>query len=396
MEMRAFARTSGFLVCAAVCAALTLFVSGHLVGWSPGRYALAKTYTSVSDYAGVNVDHSSFRNLARFEPGLRSILSADVLLYGSSKGLFGYRAKLLNEIFSGRAKFYNASVAYGESLPFLAQIIAQNGIHDRIVIADVTDVASQFAMSAPGVEAMDMSAVESATRAVITNGRYQGDLLLSSRVPAVTLDKNGFVAAERLMPYEARDPYTGDDDTSVPGEETYPIVLGELDMDIDPFGGLRDRLLPFLRCRNISIIAVAIPFSAPPGGPNQFDPSFTEKSAEKLGFRYVPIPYHGLYTRDWIHLTYESSFVLTRQLAEGISFFGDAFKETIDRNRGRQKNGARKCDMPGITSAVKLVATEPDSYIISFHGNRFVVPRDAKIDWDNPRLGDIPGIVKAP
>ena len=52
--------------------------------------------------------------------------------------------------------------------------------------------------------------------------------------------------------------------------------------------------------------------------------------------------------------------------------------------------------MPGITSSVKLIRADPNSYVISFHGNRFVVPRDAKIDWDNPRLGDIPGIVKAP
>ena len=52
--------------------------------------------------------------------------------------------------------------------------------------------------------------------------------------------------------------------------------------------------------------------------------------------------------------------------------------------------------MPGITSSVKLIRADPNSYVISFHGNRFVVPRDANIDWDNPRLGDIPGIVNAP
>ena len=171
----------GFLLCAVTCSAITLFASDYLIGPSPGRYALAPIYTSVADYVGVNVDHSSFRNLARIEPGIRSILSSDVLLYGSSKGLLGLRARLLNDIFGKRAKFYNASVAYGEAFPFLAQIIAQNGIHDRIVIADLTDIASQFAMSPPAIEAMDMGAMESATRAIITNARYQGDLLLSSR-----------------------------------------------------------------------------------------------------------------------------------------------------------------------------------------------------------------------
>ena len=178
--MHAFVRISGFLLAAAVGALVALFVSDHVIGLSPGRDELAKVDTFIADYAGVSADHASFRNIARFEPGIRSILSSDVLLYGSSKGMLGLRAKLLNEYFGARAKFYNISVAYGAGLPFLAQIIAQNGIHDRIVVADLTDVASQFQMSAPAIEAMDMGDTKSAIRAILVNGRYQGDLLLSS------------------------------------------------------------------------------------------------------------------------------------------------------------------------------------------------------------------------
>ena len=394
--MRESAKVFGFLFSAAMCSVITLSASDYLIGPSPGRYALAPIYTSVADYVGVNVDHSSFRNLAHIEPGIRSILSSDVLLYGSSKGLLGLRARLLNDIFDKRAKFYNTSVAYGEALPFLAQIIAQNGIHDRIVVADVTDVASQFAMSPPAIEAMDMGTMKSATRAVISNARYQGDLLLSSDLPAVTLGKEGFGVEGRLMPYEVRDPDTGDDEASAPGGDAHPIVLGDLDMELGPYGGLRDRVLPFLRCRNITIIAIAIPFSAAPGNPNQFDPTFTEKAAKELGFTYLAIPYQGLYTRDWVHLSYKSSFELTRRLADALSSLGDKFGDTIARNRESQKHGARNCNMPGITSAVKLISTDPNSYVISFHGNRFVIPNDAKIDWDNPRLRAVPGIVRAP
>ena len=395
--MRASAKMLGFLSCAVTCSVMTLFASDYLVGPSPGRDALAPIYTSVADYVGVNVDHSSFRNLARIEPGIRAILSSDVLLYGSSKGLLGLRARLLNDIFGQRAKFYNASVAYGEAFPFLAQIVAQNGIHDRIVIADLTDIASQFTMSQPAIEATDMGTMESATRAVISNARYQGDLLLSSPLPAVTLGKEGFGIEGRLMPYEVRDPNTGDDEGSAPGGDAYPIVLGDLGGAVfGPFGGLRDRVIPFLRCRNITIIAIAIPFSAAPGAPNQFDPAFTKRTAEERGLRYLPIPYEGLYTRDWVHLNYKSSFEFTRRLADALSSLGDKFEDTIARNRESQKHGTRQCNMPGITSSVKLIRTDPNTYVISFHGNRFVVPRDAKIDWDNPRLGDIPGIVKAP
>ena len=115
-----------------------------------------------------------------------------------------------------------------------------------------------------------------------------------------------------------------------------------------------------------------------------------------MGFGYLPISYEGLYTRDWVHLNYESSFELTRRLADALSSLGDKFEDTIARNRQSQKRGTRQCNMPGITSSVKLIRADPNSYVISFHGNRFVVPRDAKIDWDNPRLGDIPEIVKAP
>ncbi len=71
-------------------------------------------------------------------------------------------------------------------------------------------------------------------------------------------------------------------------------------------------------------------------------------------------------------------------------------ENTIARNRESQKHGARKCNMPGITSAVKLIRTNPNSYVISFHGNRFVIPNGGKIDWDNPRLRAVPGIVRAP
>ena len=60
---------SGFLLCAAAGALVTLFVSDNVIGASPGRYELAKIYTFIADYAGVSADHSSFRNLARFEPG---------------------------------------------------------------------------------------------------------------------------------------------------------------------------------------------------------------------------------------------------------------------------------------------------------------------------------------
>ena len=302
----------------------------------------------------------------------------------------------MNEHFRGRAKFYNVSVAYGAGLPFLAQIIAQNGIHDRIVVADLTDVASQFGMSPPAIEAMDMGTMESVTRAILVNGRYQGDLLLSSAMPAVTLGSEGFTAGGRLRPYQARDPDTGDDDSSVPGEAKHPILLGELDMDLGPYGGLRDRLVPFLRCRNISIIAIAIPFSGLPGNPNQFDPAFTKKAAEQAGFRYLKIPYQGIYTRDWVHLSYEFSFELSRRLGDALASLGDEFQNTIAGNRERQKNSTPYCLMPGITSTAKLIETGPNSYVISFHRHRFVVPNDIKIDWDNPDLRDVPGIVETP
>ena len=393
--MHAFARISGFLLAAAAGVLVALFVSNHVIGSSRGRYELAKIDTFIADYAGVSADHSSFRNIARFEPGIRSILSSDVLLYGSSKGLLGLRAKLLNEYFGARAKFYNISVAYGAGLPFLAQIIAQNGIHDRIVVADLTDVASQFQMSAPAIEAMDIGATESAIRAILVNGRYQGDLLLSSRLPAVTLDKDGFAADERLRPYQAREPDTGDDDSSAPGDEEHPIVLGKLDMDLGPFGGLLDRLVPFLRCRNISVIAIAIPFSAPPGATNQFDPEFTKKSSKQAGFKYLPIPYDGLYTRDWVHLSYESSFELSRRLANALSSLGDEFRDVVARNREKQGADTPKCEMPGITTAVKLIETDPGSYVVSFHDHRFVIPSDVKIDWDHPVLSKVKGIIEA-
>ena len=335
--MHAFVRISGFLLAAAAGVLVALFVSNHVIGSSPGRYELAKIDTFIADYAGVSADHASFRNVARFEPGIRSILSSDVLLYGSSKGLLGLRAKLLNEYFGGRAKFYNISVAYGAGLPFLAQIIAQNGIHDRIVVADLTDVASQFQMSPPAIEAMDLGMMESATRAILVNSRYQGDLLLSSAMPAVTVDDKGFAIGGRLRPYQARDPDTGDDDSSAPGEDKHPIVLGELDMDLGPFGGLLDRLVPFLRCRNISVIAIAIPFSAPPGEANQFDPEFTKKGSKQAGFKYLPIPYDGLYTRDWVHLSYEFEFRVEPPVGQRAFVAG----RRVSRCSGAQQAEAR-------------------------------------------------------
>ena len=91
-----------------------------------------------------------------------------------------------------------------------------------------------------------------------------------------------------------------------------------------------------------------------------------------------------------------SSFELTRRLANAITSLGDEFRDTIARNRKKQKEGAPKCDMPGITSAVKLIRTDPASYVISFHDNRFVIPGDVKIDWDHPVLSKIKDIVEAP
>ena len=393
--MRIILPTFGYLLCAVAGCFLTLLSSNYIVGSSFGRYGPAKVFTAVADYAGLNADHSSLRNAAQFEPVVRSVLSSDVLLYGSSKGLFGLRAQILNDYFGGEAKFYNISQGYGEGLPFLAQIIAENGIHDRIVVADLTDVASQFDMSPAAIDALDMGVMESLTRAILVNSRYQVDLVLSAAIPAISVDRNGFSIGDRLRPYEVRDPGTGDDDGSEPGDENYPIVLGHLSGNFGAYGGLLDRLVPFLRCRNISVIAIAIPFSAAPGDWNQFDPEFTRKSAERAGFRFLPIPYEGLYTRDWIHLTYESSFELSRRLADTLSALGSDLKDTVDRNRMKQSNSAAKCDTPGITTPVKLIKTEPHTYTVSFHDHRFVIPNGAEIDWRRPVFSRIKGVTEA-
>jgi hypothetical protein len=394
--MRAFARMFGFLLLAVAGSVITVFVSGHVIGPSPGRIAAAPVLSSVADYAGVNVDHSSFRNLARFEPGLRSILSSDVLLYGSSKAMFGLRAELLNEDFDKRAQFYNISMAYGEGFPFLAQIVAQNGIHDRIVILDLTDNLSAFGLSKPALEAMDMDVPASATRSIVANARYQVDLLLSSKLPAVILGKGGFTSAQRLRQYALRNLDTGDDETSGPGATPHPISMGQFDGELGQWGGLRDRVIPFLRCRNISMVAIAIPYSAAPGSPNQYSPAYTKRSADELGFKYLPIRDDGLYTRDWIHLTYESSFEYTKRLADALSALGPEFEDTIIRNREKQKDATQACDMPGITSLVRLIETQSNSYVISYHSNRFVIPHNAQIDWNNPDLARVQGIAKAP
>ena len=257
---------------------IALLVSDYLVGSSPGRDALAPIDTYRGLLAGVNVDHSSFRNLARFEPGIRSILSSDVLLYGSSKGLLGLRAKLLNDIFGKPGKFLQCvrGIWRGVSVSGADCCTERNSRPDRHCRPDRH--RNPIQMSQPAIEAIDMGTMESATRAVIISARYQGDLLLSSHLPAVTLGKEGFGVVGRLMPYEVRDPDTGDDEGSAPGEEAYPIVLGDLGAAVfGPFGGLRDRVIPFLRCRNITIIAIAIPFSAAPERPISLTPALRKE-----------------------------------------------------------------------------------------------------------------------
>ena len=94
-------------------------------------------------------------------------------------------------------------------------------------------------------------------------------------------------------------------------------------------------------------------------------------------------------------MSYESSFELSRRLANALSSLGDEFRDAVARNRQKQQADTPKCEMPGITTAVKLIETDPGSYVVSFHDHRFVIPSDVKIDWDHPVLSKIKGIVEA-
>jgi hypothetical protein len=269
-------------------------------------------------YGEYGVDYNMFR-LNLFGEGQR-IRDADILLYASSKGIYGFRTDILskgiNKSDAPQAKLFNASLAWGEGLAYLGDIVRDLDLHRKIFIIDLSVQASIYFYSGMAQTALTehtLTAYESTFNLWL---RYCFDRLFQE-LPVLSLDADGWKLKPRPSLSYSRSWLTGDD-TSRDMQPKYPVVEGRLDVPFDTDGRMR-KLFDDFKQRDIEIIFTSIPTGAGLGAPVQSDPVWSRQVAAELGLPYVMVDASGLYTSDTVHLDPASADLFSERLGKALA-----------------------------------------------------------------------------
>jgi hypothetical protein len=279
-------------------------------GFPPGSF--------VSYYKGIGVDYNIFR-YGLFGEGLR-LRQADIILYSSSKGVFAYKADVLGSLIekaTGRpVRAFNASLAFGEGIPFFVQIVKSLDLRDKLVVIDLAGESYRWEYSEMARAALKQGLPAAYADSFNTWLHYLIDRRLNPFVP--DLKPTGW--AQRASYAYSRSFATGDETTTVfaagsPIAQPQPFQ-GRFDED----GRLASGFVEEFRRRNLAIVFTTIPYG---GGPIEgkivVDPAWARRTAENLRLPYLEVSWDGLYTVDGMHMDAKSAELFSRRLAGELS-----------------------------------------------------------------------------
>jgi hypothetical protein len=264
-----------------------------------------------ANYDGIGLDYYVLRyGLAGTR---RHIHRADILCASSSKGLYGFDARLLSEKLSTPGhpvRVYNLSFGNGEGFGYLMEIIKTLDLRDKILIADLTDNTAYYHLTGMAQLAMQTTTRADAYKLYFErNLGFQRDWLLQGVLPRLGFTReHGFALKPTISLPLDRDRRTGNwgtrsaDQSHWPRRSKYPF---EFQTD-----QLREPFLEECRRRNIRIVFMSIPCE------DQYDPEWGERTARKLGYAYLPIAPEGIELYDGVHMSEKGRTVFSTRLAE--------------------------------------------------------------------------------
>jgi len=250
----------------------------------------------------------------------RHIHKADIICSSSSKGLYGFDARLLSEKLSTPGhpvRVYNLSFGGGEGFGFLMEVIKTQDLRDKILIADLTDNTASYHLTPMAKLAMQTTRADAYKICVEKNLGSKREWLLQGALPRIGFTRErGFALKKNVKALFFRDRRTGNWETHS-AERSHWARRSKYDFEFQA-EQLREPFLEECRRRNIRIIFTSIPCE------QLYDPEWGERTARKLGYAYLPIDPDGIEMLDATHMSETGRTVYSTRLAEQLlaSHFG--------------------------------------------------------------------------
>jgi hypothetical protein len=271
-------------------------------------------------YRDDSVDYNIFR-LNLFGVG-DNIRRADIIFYGSSKGLFAFRTDIIspyvNQPNAPQVKLFNASLAFGEGVGFLDEIVKSLDLRNKILIVDLSVQAARYSFSSKAKKALAENTLAAYETTASLWLRYGFDRLFAGFLPRLHMDGSNWGLEPRIGVWHSRSWTTGND-TSRKMQPKYPVITGTVHADFDPDGRLRKFFVDECRERGIDVIFTTVPTGAGQPGQDASDDAWAQRAANQLGLPYVKIASTGLYTHDSIHLDPASAALFSEHLGEALA-----------------------------------------------------------------------------
>jgi len=260
----------------------------------------------------------------------RSIRTADALLLGSSKTLFGLSASLLNERFrSQNIKFFNLGIEGGEGAMAAARVIDDLGLSNKILLINLDDNMLSDYESEEMRSAERMDWFQAAVRVYSTRADAIAETLLD-RLGLPRLNIGSSIALnDRLLPRGIRDPLTGDalpvtaEDFAEPDVENgyllEPAPVGQMFLATTLERSFLRKIFLNWQARRMRFVFLTIPYGSPNPRGNNYTPNLPQLAAQLYGGVSVAIDWHGLASPDHIHLTRVSRMKVTERVAGSLA-----------------------------------------------------------------------------
>lgn len=276
-------------------------------------------------YVDTYQDDAFWPDLAHEVTGLSdAVRSADVLILGSSKVLFGLSAATLEAHSGGRLRFFNLGIGGGEGSLGMNTLIERLDLRGRTLVVNLDNDMLSGASLERSRRALAMDRFQAATRVYSVRLRAAGDTWLDRvGLPQLRLARSGLQLQPRAEPRTYRDALNGD---ALPARRspsqgaTEPLGPAAPGLALDPAALDRPhfrRIVEEWRSRGMRLVFVVVPY-ANGVHPSDYNPGLPEAAVQRYGGRAVALDWREARTADGIHVDRESRERFSRQLADAL------------------------------------------------------------------------------
>jgi hypothetical protein len=317
-----------FLLSSSIClAALSRLTPKHhyrvpddIAAQTPGPF--------LAVYQDIGLDYYVFR-FGLLGSG-KAIREADLICTSSSKGLHGYDPEILSAALSTPdrpVRVFNLSFGFGEGLGYPTEVIKTLDLHDKVLLADLTDNTCQWHFTGMAQQALQAQNAFDAYKVLcerwLTFGRAQ---FLAPLLPRIAFrPASGFVAESTMTGGIAfRSSQHGGFSHAFRKEVYYPEA-GKYPFEFDRDGQIHAKFLDECARRNIQIVFTSIPYRG-------YDPEWGNRVAAELGYRHVTVDPSDIELIDDTHMSTNGRRLFSTRLGRRLQETGD-FEAALDSVR---------------------------------------------------------------